>query len=74
MAYVATHHEELMSSTARKAADDASLQIANAVAANKKRPSEGAIGNAPSSVAEIDLKSLSKEERRKAFQAYIRRG
>lgn len=74
MAYVATHHEELMSSTARKAADDASLQIANAVAANKKRPSEGAMGNAPSSVAEINLKNLSKEERRKLFSEMFKRG
>ena len=74
MAYVAAHHEDLMASTARKAAEDASVQIANAVAANQKRPSEGAIGNAPSSVADINLKNLSKEERRKAFQAYIRRG
>lgn len=73
-AYVASHHEELMASGAKKAAETASVQIANAVAANQKRPAEGAIGNAPSSVAEINLKNLSKEERRKAFYDYVKRG
>lgn len=73
-AYVATHHEELMNSVAKKATDEASVQIANAVAANQKRPAEGAMGSVPSSVAEIDVKSMSKEERRKAFYAMIKRG
>lgn len=73
-AYVATHHEELMTSTARKAAETASVQIANAVASNQKRAAEGAMGNASSSVAEINLKNLSKEERRKLFSEMFKRG
>ena len=72
-AYVASHHRELMSSTAKKATESASVQIANAVAANQKRPSEGAIGTAPSSVAEVNVKNMTREERRAAFYSMTKK-
>ena len=70
-AYEASHHEELVKAATKKATEAASVQIANAVAANQKRPAEGAIGNAPSSVAETNVKSMSREERRAAFYSMI---
>lgn len=74
MAYVATHHEELMRSVTQKATADATAQVANAVASNQKRVAEGAMSAHASSVADVDISSLNRQERKKLYYDRFVRG
>lgn len=63
-AYIATRPEEILQSTAQNAATQASLQVANAIAANQKRPVENGLASAAPSVAEIDFSRMSLKQLR----------
>lgn len=69
-AYMATHHGEILQSTAAAAAQKANLQLSNAVAANKRRPSENGLQSAPSSVAETDFSRMNRKELRQYWADY----
>lgn len=74
MAYVAVHHEDLIRSVTQKATEDATAQVATAVASNQKRVAEGAMSAPASSVADIDISSLNRQERKKLYYDRFVRG
>lgn len=63
-AYIATRPDEVLQNTAQAAAQQASLQVANAVAANKRRPVENGLSSSSPSVAETDFSRMSLKQLR----------
>lgn len=69
-AYMAANHGKIIQSTAAAAAQKANLQLSNAVAANKKRPTENGLQSAPSSVVETDFSRMNRKELRQYWADY----
>ena len=73
-AYMACHHNEIISSTVQRASKQIQAQTAQAVASNKARPIENGISSTAPSVVQHDfrnmklqdLRKFAEEERRKA--------
>lgn len=73
-AYMATNHENVLKNVATEAAGKASLQVSNAVSANRQRPVENGVQSAAPSVTETSFGQMSKKELAEWFERYKSKG
>lgn len=71
-AYRAVHHDELMQAQGLAISQQASLQMANAVAANKARPIENGLSSQASTVTQTDWSKATLAELRSQAEAWRR--
>ena len=64
-AYMACHHNEIISSTVQRATKQIQAQTAQAVASNKARPIENGISSTAPSVVQHDFRNMSLQDLRK---------
>lgn len=67
-AYRAVFHEKIATDTARAAAQMATVQATNAVAANNRRPAENGLASTAPSVADIDFSKMNAKQLREFWQ------
>ena len=67
-AYRAVFHEKIATDTARAAAEKATIQATNAVAANSRRPAENGLASTAPSVADIDFSKMNAKQLREFWQ------
>lgn len=62
-AYYATHHEDIVNSMVKKASEETSLKITDAIRARGMRPGENGLSNQSTAIIKTDVSKLTPKER-----------